>query len=109
MPGLHHAYLGASQALPCIKVLYGQLVTSFLCLGYAPEPQAYMNPGDSGTGVEVNPGSLGQMDVNSGTYGGSGYDNDSFEEEQPLLKELGIDVELIKQKVIITFSVANFA
>ncbi len=60
--------------------------------------------------AEVDPGTMGQMDVSYGAYGGGsgggvvgggagGYDGDSFEEEQPLLKELGIDIELIKQKV----------
>ena len=48
---------------------------------------------------EVDPGSMGQMDANYGAYGGTGYDNDSFDEEQPLLQELGINAELIKQKV----------
>lgn len=54
---------------------------------------------------EVDPGTMGQMDVGYGAYdsrrggGGGGYEGDSFEEEQPLLKELGIDLELIKQKV----------
>ena len=74
----------------------------------------YMDP-MSGAGTdqyrgqgEVDPGTMGQMDVGgySGGYGGGGgggggggYDGDSFDEEQPLLKELGIDMELIKQKV----------
>lgn len=47
----------------------------------------------------MDPGSMGQMDVSYGAYGGGGYDGDTFEEEQPLLKELGVDLELIKQKV----------
>ena len=56
-----------------------------------------MNPVPGGP--EMDPGSLGQMDVSYGAYGGGGYDSDTFEEEQPLLKELGVDLELIKQKV----------
>lgn len=54
---------------------------------------------------EVDPGSMGQMDLSYGAYSGGGgtsregYGVDSFDEEQPLLKELGIDLELIKQKV----------
>lgn len=67
----------------------------------------YMNPSESTAGSgqgyggqpEIDPGSMGEMDVNYGSYGGEGYDADSFDEEQPLLKELGVDVELIKQKV----------
>lgn len=66
----------------------------------------YMNPvagADQGQGLggqpEVDPGSMGQMDVNYGAYGGRGNENDTFDEEQPLLKELGVDVELIRQKV----------
>lgn len=67
----------------------------------------YMNPGSSadpglGGQPEVDPGSLGQMEVNYGAYGGGGYEGDTFEEEQPLLKELGVDMTLIKQKVRIS-------
>ena len=49
----------------------------------------------------VDPGTMGQMDVNYGPYGANreGYGVDSFDEEEPLLKELGIDMELIRQKV----------
>jgi hypothetical protein len=57
-----------------------------------------MDPGQGGQ-PEVDPGSMGQMDVSYGAYNGGGYETDTFEEEQPLLKELGVDVELIKQKV----------
>ena len=66
-----------------------------------------MNPSGMGedqgyTGhPEIDPGSMGQMDVGYGSYGSPGYETDSFDEEQPLLKELGIDFELIKQKVTI--------
>ena len=68
-----------------------------------------MNPGLSsqgqGFGVqgssEMDPGSLGQMDAGiPPAYGDSeGYGQGAFEDEPPLLKELGIDFELIKQKV----------
>ena len=54
-----------------------------------------MNPGQQ----EVDPGSMGQMDVSYGAYSGGGYEGNTFDEEQPLLKELGVDLELIKQKV----------
>lgn len=59
-----------------------------------------MNPVPGGQ-PEVDPGSMGQMDVSYGAYAGGGYGSasDTFEEEQPLLKELGVDLELIKQKV----------
>ena len=70
----------------------------------------YMNPGaDPGFRgqSEANPGSLGQMDVNYGAYGGGGYDGDTFEEEQPLLKELGVDMNLIKQKVGISLELGG--
>lgn len=53
-------------------------------------------------GTEIDPGSLGQMDSGGGaqTYGNSdGYGQAGFEDEPPLLQELGIDFELIKQKV----------
>lgn len=68
----------------------------------------YMNPvpgADQGFGgqPEVDPGTMGQMDVSYGAYGGGGYDDNTFEEEQPLLKELGVDLELIKQKVWISY------
>lgn len=71
-----------------------------LCSEYAPAPQTYMNPVPGGQ-PEVDPGSMGQMDVSYGAYAGGGYGSasDTFEEEQPLLKELGVDLELIKQKV----------
>lgn len=80
--------------------------------GYAGAPQAqmYVNPvpgAEQGFGsqAEMDPGTMGQMDVNYGTYGGGTYsDNATFDEEQPLLKELGVDLELIKQK---TLSVLN--
>ena len=52
--------------------------------------------------MEVDPGSMGQMDAGSvpPAYGNSnGYGQSGFEEEPPLLEELGIDFELIKQKV----------
>ena len=50
--------------------------------------------------MDIDPGSMGQMDP--GSYnggGGDGYGESGFEEEQPLLKELGIDFDLIRQKV----------
>ena len=55
-------------------------------------------------GTEIDPGSLGQMDSGGGasqSYGnsGDGYGEAGFEDEPPLLQELGIDFELIKQKV----------
>lgn len=73
-----------------------------------------MNPaGMSGAGDDqgqgfggqpgLDPGTMGQMDLNQGSYGADreGYGVESFDEEQPLLKELGIDIELIKQKVCV--------
>jgi hypothetical protein len=52
--------------------------------------------------MEVGPpqGSMGQM---SSTSGGYMYDNSNstgFEDEPPLLEELGIDFHLIKENVI---------
>lgn len=48
--------------------------------------------------MDVGQGSMGQMA--SGTFSsGDGYGESGFEEEAPLLLELGIDFELIKQKV----------
>ena len=48
---------------------------------------------------ESEPGSLGQMDGSGEEYSASGGYGSSFEDEPPLLQELGIDFELIKQKV----------
>ena len=48
---------------------------------------------------ESEPGSLGQMDGSGEEYSASGGYGNSFEDEPPLLQELGIDFELIKQKV----------
>ena len=53
-------------------------------------------------GTEIDPGSMGQMDSGgaSQTYGNSdGYGQAGFEDEPPLLQELGIDFDLIKQRV----------
>ncbi len=67
--------------------------------GVPPSAQAFGVP----AGAEIDPGSLGQMDSGSGpsqTYGNSDdYGQAGFEDEPPLLQELGIDFELIKQKV----------
>ena len=60
--------------------------------------------------MDIDPGSMGQMDP--GSYnggGGDGYGESGFEEEQPLLKELGIDFDLIRQKVgIVLVSMYTF-
>lgn len=49
--------------------------------------------------MEVDPGSLGQMDVSYGSYGGGGFETETFDEETPLLVELGINMRLIRLKV----------
>ena len=49
-------------------------------------------------GGETEPGSLGQMD--GGEEPGPTTYGTSFEDEPPLLQELGIDFQLIKQKVL---------
>ena len=53
------------------------------------------------SGSEMDPGSLGQMDAGAApVYGNNdSYGQGAFEDEPPLLQELGIDFELIKQKV----------
>ncbi len=61
-------------------------------------------PTDSAQGgSDIDPGSMGQMasSASSGGYGGGGdeYGESGFEEELPLLVELGIDFNMIKQKV----------
>ena len=66
-------------------------------------------PGVGGGGVEgvsggvvgsgSEPGTLGQLDSGGDNYSGSAEYVSSFEDEPPLLQELGIDFELIKQKV----------
>lgn len=56
-------------------------------------------PGVGARGDDMGPsepGTLGQMESEQQSY--SGYSG-SFEDEPPLLQELGIDFELIKQKV----------
>ena len=45
-------------------------------------------------GVDPVPGSMGQMDT-----GEQVTQNSGFEDEPPLLEELGINFDLIKQKV----------
>ena len=55
-------------------------------------------------GGDIDPGSMGQMASSSGSGGfggGDGYGESGFEEELPLLVELGIDFDLIKQKVCV--------
>ena len=61
------------------------------------------HPDIQGSGMEMDPGSLGQMDTShGGSYSGvDEYGSGESFEEPPLLVELGIDFELIKQKVII--------
>lgn len=49
--------------------------------------------------TEPTQGSLGHMDAPQAHSGGSGYGSASFEDEPPLLEELGINFELIKEKV----------
>ncbi len=49
--------------------------------------------------VEPTPGSLGHMDATQTYPGGNGYGNAGFEDEPPLLEELGINFDLIKEKV----------
>lgn len=57
--------------------------------------------GSQGVGSDIDPGSMGQMASSGGTYDGRGdtYGASGFEEELPLLVELGIDFNMIKQKV----------
>jgi hypothetical protein len=73
--------------------------------GVPPPAQAFGVP----AGAEIDPGSLGQIDSGGGpsqTYGNDdGYGQAGFEDEPPLLQELGIDFELIKQKVCINYRV----
>ena len=45
------------------------------------------------------PGTLGQMDSGEENYSATAGYNGSFEDEPPLLEELGFDFQLIKQKV----------
>ena len=65
-----------------------------------PLPSDYMEPsGGHQMGVDPPPGSMGQMDSTQGYGGGGGEYGGNFEDEPPLLEELGINFELIKQKV----------
>ena len=54
--------------------------------------------GEVGMGSS-EPGTLGQMDSGEERYSASGGYGSTFEDEPPLLQELGIDFQLIKQKV----------
>ena len=68
-------------------------------------PSGYMDPsGGDQMEVEPPPGSMGHMDSTQGYGGGGGGYGGNFEDEPPLLEELGIDFELIKQKVDCIFS-----
>ena len=84
---------------------FSAFITLHFPTGYSQPPQMYMDPNQYRPQAEADPGTMGQMDVGYGAYagggGGGGYEGDSFDEEQPLLKELGIDLELIRQKVSI--------
>ena len=67
---------------------------------FPPAASGYMEPpGGDQMDVEPPPGSMGQMDGTQGYGGGGGGYEGNFEDEPPLLQELGIDFELIKQKV----------
>lgn len=67
-------------------------------------------PADNRQGSnDIDPGSMGQMTSSGAGYSGSGdgYGQSGFEEELPLLVELGIDFNLIKQKVCFVCIVLN--
>jgi len=50
--------------------------------------------------MEVDQGSMGQMEVSYSSYGGDGgFESQTFDGERPLLEELGIDLELIRRRV----------
>ncbi len=57
--------------------------------------------GSQGVNSDIDPGSMGQMASSPGAYDtrGDTYETSGFEEELPLLVELGIDFNMIKQKV----------
>ena len=58
--------------------------------------------GGSGPGqMEVDQGSMGQIDSSYSSYGGGGFESQTFDEE-PLLVELGIDLELIRRRVSVS-------
>lgn len=86
-----------------ITCMYLSLKTHLLSLaGYMnPSVQGFEMQAGVGGSTEMDPGSMGQMDSDtpqmyrdSDSYGQTG-----FEDEPPLLQELGIDFEVIKQKV----------
>ena len=87
----------------------------YTALGYTGTDPSGSYPTDSTQGMgppggDIDPGSMGQM-ASSGEYGGGdGYGESGFEEELPLLVELGIDFDLIKQKVCVdSFGVLHVA
>ncbi len=50
--------------------------------------------------MEIDQGSMGQMDVSYPSYGGgAGFESETFDEERPLLEELGVDLNLIRLRV----------
>ncbi len=86
------------------------IVIRVLIVHYSPAGYTGMDQGSFPTdgtqgGSDIDPGSMGQMasSASSGGYGGGGgadeYGESGFEEELPLLVELGIDFNMIKQKV----------
>ena len=101
--------IGESEFFVCCHCFYCVTFPHMSILGYM-NPSASVPPpavpafGVQQAGAEIDPGSLGQMDSGGGAsqgYGnsGDGYGQAGFEDEPPLLQELGIDFELIKQKV----------
>ena len=76
------------------------LICYFVSLGFR-QGSDFAEPARQGQGgMEVDPGSLGQMDVTYGAYsGGRGFETETFDEETPLLVELGINLQLIRLKV----------
>ena len=84
-----------------IVINYALSHTGYMNPGGPPPPAGQAFGGVQGSGMEMDPGSMGQMDSGvSPTFGNAdGYGQGAFEDEPPLLQELGIDFELIKQKV----------
>lgn len=83
------------MVFPChsVPVEYPQHDQSVPGTGWGGRGEGEMGVGGS------EPGTLGQMDSGEESYSASAGYSGSFEDEPPLLQELGIDFKLIKQKV----------
>ena len=72
---------------------------SLFLVGQRPGPDFGASSGGDQGQMELDQGTMGQMDVSYGSYGGEGFESETFDEERPLLEELGVDLKLIRLHV----------